>query len=73
MSGSMVFIVQHVREISPDVEKVKLIGVYSTEAAAMAAVARARALPGFAESKDGFHVGAHQLDKDNWTEGFVTM
>jgi len=73
MSGSVVFVVEHVHKSSPDVEDVKFIGVYSTADAAGAAVERARSLPGFAESPDGFHVGAYQLDKDHWTEGFVTV
>jgi hypothetical protein len=67
-----IFVLTHVHELSPDREDLKLIGVYSTERRASAAVDRARLLPGFAQIPDGFHVQSYPLDKDHWIEGFVT-
>jgi hypothetical protein len=68
-----VFVVQHVHEIKEDDEDVKLIGVYSTEESARAAVARLSLQPGFRESASGFHVDRYIVDKDHWAEGFITV
>lgn len=68
-----VFVVQHVHELKGDDEDVKLIGVYSTEENARAAVARLSLQPGFRESASGFHVDRYTVDKDHWAEGFVTV
>lgn len=67
-----VFVLMHAHETSPDVEDIKLIGVYSSEVAAKSAAERTKYLPGFADTPEGFHVQAYQLDKDHWVEGFVT-
>jgi hypothetical protein len=78
-SEVFVFLVYHVHSFSPrvpgfppDEEDVKLIGVYSTESAANAAVRRAGALPGFSDDPEGFEVVRYQIDKDEWTHGYVT-
>jgi len=68
-----VFVVEHVHEMEEDNEEVKLIGVYSTEESARAAVARLSLQPGFRESPSGFHVDRYTVDKDHWAEGFVTV
>ena len=70
--ASKVFVLTHAHQLSPDREDVKLIGVYSTERRATAAVDRAKLLPGFAQIPEGFHVQCYPLDKDHWAEGFVT-
>lgn len=60
------------------------IGVYRTEHSALSAVERLASQPGFSqhpyvvdfessEDDQGFHVSEYELDKDHWTEGFVTM
>ena len=67
-----IFVLIHAHEIG-DCEDVKLIGVYSTEAGANAALARLRTRPGFEQTPEGFHVQAYDLDKDHWTEGFATV
>ena len=48
-----------------------LIGVYSTEMAAKAAIERLKAKPGFAEFPGGFQIHPYQLDRDHWIDGFV--
>jgi hypothetical protein len=50
----------------------KLIGVYSSEENAIAARARVASKPGFVELPERFTVAAYELDKDHWTEGYVT-
>jgi hypothetical protein len=74
-----VFVVQHVSAS----EDIKFIGVYRSFEAARAAIERLSAQPGFREHprlidplKDeeeaGFYIGEYELDKDHWSEGFVT-
>jgi hypothetical protein len=46
------------------------IGVYSSEAAAKAAIERLKGKRGFAEFPEGFQIYDHQLDRDGWTEGY---
>ena len=48
-----------------------LIGVYRTEADALAAKDRLKSQPGFREYLDGFTVSEYQIGQDHWTEGFV--
>jgi hypothetical protein len=48
-----------------------LIGVYETEGAAQAAIARLKNKPGFVDFPDGFQIHWRELGKDSWTEGFV--
>jgi len=79
-----VFVVQHKHTLHGDYEDWKMIGVYRTLDRAKAAVDRVSVQPGFAKhpniidpeasgEDDGFYVSEHELDRDNWTEGFVTM
>lgn len=78
-----VFIVQHLN-IPPDgQENVKFIGAYRSVGSARAAIDRLKDQPGFCDHprlvdpmKDdepsGFYISEYDLDKDHWTEGYVT-
>ena len=68
-----VFVLHHVAHEDQDEEDSKLIGIYSSRAAVDSAVARLRSQPGFRDYPVGFGVDEYQVDKDQWTEGFVTM
>jgi hypothetical protein len=68
-----VYVLHHVRSDDTDDTNVKLIGIYRTREAAEAAIARLSQLLGFRDYPDGFHVGAYELDKDHWVDGFVTV
>jgi hypothetical protein len=68
-----VFLVHHVHELGDGREDVKLIGVFSTEERALAALERLKLQPGFRESVPGFHVERWTVDQVTWTEGFVTI
>ena len=79
-----VFVLQHVHVISDAREDVKLIGVYRSLEAAHAAINRLNNQPGFAEHRrlvdplndddaNGFYIDEYELDKDHWSEGFVTV
>jgi len=73
MERAEVFVVQHVHEFEDGEEDVKMIGVYSTRQRAQEAVERTRALPGFRDAPDGFHIDRYLLDQDHWTEGYITV
>ena len=67
-----VFVLHHVHEASNGEEDTKLIGVYSTEAEATAAIGRLKCQPGFCDHSEGFCVTPYELDRDEWREGFVS-
>jgi hypothetical protein len=54
-------------------DDVKLLGVYSSTAAAQARIESARTLPGFTGEPDCFQISPYTLDKHEWTEGFVIV
>jgi homoserine kinase type II len=65
-----VYILQHARPKDDGDEDEKLIGVYSSSAAAEAAIERLRTQPGFRDWPSEFHIDPYDLDVDHWTEGF---
>jgi hypothetical protein len=48
-----------------------LIGAYSSEAEAKAAIQRLKDKPGFAKFPQGFQIHPCELNRDHWTDGFV--
>ena len=48
-----------------------LIGVYSTEADAQAAIERLKDKRGFSLMPEGFQMVKYQLNKDHWTDGYI--
>jgi hypothetical protein len=50
----------------------KFIGIYSSKAQAEAAIERLKDKPGFRDFPDGFRIYEDELDRDCWTEGFLT-
>lgn len=64
-----VFVLNHV-VVRSGVEDNKLVGVYSTEASAKAAIERVKDKPGFRDSRDGFIIDPYRLDMDYWADGF---
>ena len=67
-----VFVVHHSYE-RDDIENTCFIGVYATRKSAESAVERLRGQPGFRGYPECFTIEAYELDKDHWTEGFVTL
>jgi len=77
-----VFLVQHVHLVHEARQEVKVVGVYSSSEAALAAVHRLRKHPGFSEypilidpsasdAREGFTIDEFRIDEDHWVEGFV--
>jgi hypothetical protein len=67
-----VFLLWHVPELPVGEEDSKLIGVYSTRESAEHAQLRVRTQPGFRDAPGGFQIDRYILDRDHWTEGYVT-
>ncbi len=65
-----VCILWHVNTLE-GVDEEKLIGVYSDETAANAAINRLISKPGFKDCPEGFTIDNYEIDKDHWTEGYV--
>jgi hypothetical protein len=79
-----VFVAQHLHILPGGEEDVKFIGVYRSLEAACSAVERLRSQPGFRDHPrivdpqeetdvQGFHIQEYPLDKDHWSEGYVTL
>jgi homoserine kinase type II len=67
-----VFILWHVHSHPSGDDDEKLIGVYSSQISATAAIDRVKDQLGFIDHPDGFSVHEYELDRDHWTEGFVS-
>jgi hypothetical protein len=67
-----VVLLWHVREVPDGDDDEKLIGVYRTEDDARAAIDRLKDKPGFRDLPAGFQCHTYQLNRDGWTEGFIS-
>jgi hypothetical protein len=54
-------------------EEEKLIGIYSSRPRALEAILRLKGMPGFKDHHDGFKIYEIELDRDSWSEGFLTV
>lgn len=68
----IVYKLYHIREKEDGNDDEKLIGIYTTEEKAKAAIQRVIGKPGFRDHPDGFQIFDHLLDRDGWTEGFIS-
>jgi hypothetical protein len=68
-----VWLLWHGDDIEDDTPDAKLLGVYSTETRARDRIERSRQVAGFMDYPDAFVVARYDVDKDEWTEGFVTI
>jgi hypothetical protein len=59
-----VFVLEHIHELSPGSDDVKLIGIFSTRALLTAALATTGSLPGFAENAPGFRTTTFSLGEE---------
>jgi hypothetical protein len=72
---SFVYVLWHIHthEDLPGGENVKRLGVYTSKENAEEAQKRAEKLVGFKDHLDGFEISCSELDKDEWTSGFITV
>ena len=68
-----VFLLWHVHDLGDGETDDKLIGVYSTADEAEAAKSRTLQLEGFRHAPEGFLIARKELDRDDWSEGYVTV
>lgn len=68
-----VFLLWHSHDLGNGEIEDKLIGVYSSLDKAEAAKARTLKLDGFRATPEGFLIDRHELDRDAWSEGYVTV
>lgn len=69
---NVVHLLWFVKEMPEGEEDIELlIGVYSSEEEAKAAIERVKNLRGFVDFQQGFEICPYQLNRDHWTEGFV--
>ncbi|MFD6155085.1 hypothetical protein ACFWF7_16615 [Nocardia sp. NPDC060256] len=66
------YLLQHYYELPDGAEKLRIIGVYSSEANAKRAIERMVKLPGFSHRPGDFQIVRHSLNRDHWTRGFAT-
>lgn len=57
----------------PQSDRLKLIGVYTSQRRAAGALERTRLLPGFCEEPEGFTIEQYEVDRDHWPRGFVRL
>ena len=67
----MVYLLWFVQENADAEDMELLLGAYSSEAAAQAAIQRLQGKPGFAAFPEGFQIAPYELDRDHWSEGFI--
>ncbi len=68
-----VFILWHVRKDDEYGDDAKLIGAYSSKREVRGAIERLKDQPGFCDYPAGFESSEYEINKDHWTEGFVTV
>ena len=67
-----VYLLWFVKEMPNGVEDIELlIGAYSSNEEANAAIARVKDEKGFSDFQEGFQIHPHELDRDSWTKGFI--
>lgn len=66
------YVLQHVHEMSSEVEDTKLIGIYSSMDQAITAQDYLKSKPGFSNNQGGFFIDEYELDKTFWVDGFYT-
>ena len=69
---TFVFVLHHIHADDEHADDAKLIGTYSSQDSAQAAIERLKNQPGFRDHVAGFEVNAYELDVDHWQEGFIS-
>ena len=70
--GKVVHLLWFAREMPEREDDIELlIGVYSSDEEARAAIERVKGKPGFVDFPQGFEVCPYSLDRDHWPDGFV--
>jgi len=65
-----VYLLWHTRKDDEYGDDAKLVGVYSSDESATAAIERKKGFPGFRDHPAGFEISRYEVDRDAWSEGF---
>jgi hypothetical protein len=68
---NLIYLLWFVHALDTAEEDELFIGAYSTAEEANAAIERLKNKPGFADAPDGFQIHPYEINRDDWTEGFV--
>lgn len=68
-----VFLLWFVHDRDTAEEDTLVIGVYKTEADAKSAIDRLATKPGFVDEPGGLEISEYELNKDHWSDGFVSV
>jgi hypothetical protein len=68
-----VFLLWHSHDLGDGETNDKLIGVYSSVEEAEAAKARKLQFEGFKEAPEGFQISPYEVNRDAWSEGYITV
>jgi len=72
MAGQQdVYLLWHGDDIHDDTPDALLLGVYSSERAALDRISQAILLPGFRDHPDDFRISCYTIDQDEWTSGYT--
>ena len=66
-----VWLLWHGDDIYDETPEAKLLGVYSSDALARDRIAHSADLPGFRDHPEAVEISRHDVDRDEWTEGYV--
>jgi hypothetical protein len=67
-----VFLLWHSHDLGNGETNDKLIGVYSSVEEAEAAKTRKLLFVGFREAPEGFLISPYEVNRDAWSEGYIT-
>lgn len=67
-----IYLLQHVHEISSEIEDIKIIGVYSSIEQANKVKESLKNKPGFSKNHEGFSIDEYELGRTFWEDGFYS-
>ena len=68
-----VWLLWHGDDIYDETPDAKLLGVYSSEELARERIGRCAQISGFRDHPEAFEISRYEIDRDEWTEGYVVL
>jgi hypothetical protein len=69
----IVYLLWHGDDIDGDTPEAKLLGVYSSEQAALDRIQHSAEEPGFVDHPDDFRIVPYTIDRDEWEDGYIEV
>ncbi|GAB3866644.1 hypothetical protein GCM10028801_39220 [Nocardioides maradonensis] len=70
---SHVWLLWHGDDIYDETPEAKLLGVYASEELARERIERCARLPGFRDHPEAFEIARYEVNRDEWSEGYVVL